>query len=191
MPTLEIEAPDDVIVSYIAPSGQVKSGQKLASLTSPNLDRMAASLVALQEHIDILLRPFNDGRLDQEIQALSQKAQALQDAFTALTQIEGDVSQSYALGLTDQVHVDQAKQSMLQAQSAKIDADIASSHAQQKKVDLFDKITSAKNRLQRENDYLTSMRGLLQVSAQRSGDFEGVAGQGSFVRKGKLIGTLK
>jgi hypothetical protein len=66
MAKFSIQAPDDVIVHTISAAGKIQAGHELATLSSPRLDSLKASLSTLREHIDIIERPYHDGRVDEE-----------------------------------------------------------------------------------------------------------------------------
>lgn len=74
--TVTIEAPDDVHVEQLlAAYGPVKAGDPLFKLKSFNLESMKAKIDLFRIHIEIMERPFNDGRVDAEIEHLKQKAE--------------------------------------------------------------------------------------------------------------------
>jgi len=75
MDTVTIEAPEDAFVLVIAPEGRIALGGQLIVLKSPKLEQHRSGLVALEEHLSYLERPFTDGRIDDEIAALAQKEQ--------------------------------------------------------------------------------------------------------------------
>jgi len=82
---LRVEAPDDVSVdAIISNNGPVKKGQQLMRLKSVNIDRAAIQIDLFKEHIDIMERPFKDGRIDDEIALLKQKSQLLSDIVDAV-----------------------------------------------------------------------------------------------------------
>ncbi|MCP1757774.1 hypothetical protein [Bradyrhizobium elkanii] len=80
MKNLAIEAPDDVQVETIdVLDGPIKKGQRLLVLKSFNLDRFAIHLALFKEHIDIIERPFLDGRVQAEIDELNEKVALLHE----------------------------------------------------------------------------------------------------------------
>jgi hypothetical protein len=62
-----IQSPFDAIVTYGANSGPVKSGDKLFELRSFELEHFDIQLAMHEQHLDILERPFKDGRVDDDI----------------------------------------------------------------------------------------------------------------------------
>jgi hypothetical protein len=60
-------------------NGPVAKGQELLRLKSLNVKRMEIHIALFKEHIDVMERPFKDGRIDQEIAMLKQKADILKD----------------------------------------------------------------------------------------------------------------
>jgi hypothetical protein len=80
--------------------------------------------------------------------------------------------------------------SQAQAETAYLDANVAASHAERKRDDLIDKITSAKNKLAREDTYVTTMQAAMSISSPSDGRFIGYVGVNSFVKKGQEIGDI-
>jgi hypothetical protein len=76
---IAVEAPDDVTVISIAPNGRVAKGQQIVELRSFNIEKFELHLSLLDQHIEILERPFLDGRVDAEIAQLKVKAQFADD----------------------------------------------------------------------------------------------------------------
>lgn len=192
MTQLSIEAPVDVFVSEVAKDGPILAGQKILTLESPTLDRLQSTLDSLQTHIAIIERPLLDGRLDSEITALTTKAQALQAVVTLTTDtiakatLEGKLGIGWTYRDFNDMQIAQ-----VQAKNAVVDANLAASHAAQKKIDLQDKIAAAKSKLIREQAYLMRMRKALIVEATSAGIFKAQAAVGSFLRKGKVIGEIE
>jgi hypothetical protein len=188
---LVIEAPDDVFVREITLDGHVRSGQPLALLESPNLDRQRSALLALQEHIAIIERPFRDGRIDEEITTLNTKARSLKDAADFADE---NVRIAEARHKAGTVHLDvlnTAKISSVQATSAYLDAILSASHAERKKIDLVDKLTSAKNKLSREVTYIDTMKIGLTILFSFNGTFKARVAANAFLKKGQIIGELE
>ena len=80
-----IEAPDDIyIVSISAADGAVKAGQTLMILGSFSVERIENQLALFEEHINIMERPFKDGRIDEEIQMLKNKLSFLLEINAAM-----------------------------------------------------------------------------------------------------------
>jgi hypothetical protein len=169
MESVTIEAPDDVLIVQIAAQGNVTKGQQLVALTSPRLKLERSRLIALEEHLSFLERPFNDGRIDEEIAKLADKAKLLAQAADAQIMRRDEIKaivDSGSMGSLPTLEEENVK--MFQALNSKIDADLASSHAERKKTDLLDKITSAKNKLARDRTYLDEMEKTLTVSAREA-----------------------
>lgn len=79
-----IEAPDDVSIESVAvQNGPVKKGDQLLRLKSFHLERMEINVALFKEHIDIMERPFKDGRIDQEIAILKQKSDLLNEIMAS------------------------------------------------------------------------------------------------------------
>lgn len=75
--SIPIEAPDDVHVATMpVPAGKVSKGQTLFTLTSFATQRFQVQLDLFTQQIAIIEAPFNDGRIDAEINLIKQKAQA-------------------------------------------------------------------------------------------------------------------
>jgi hypothetical protein len=197
MGTIVFEAPDDVFVQEIAANEQVAKGDKLIVFRSPGLDRLHASLESLLEHIAIIERPLKDGRVDEEIKTLNQKAPILKEASeaadAALVVVKnfpphdpgappGDLDGLRALR--------DAQITAAQAQCAYLDAELSASHAERKKLDLLDKIASAKNKLAREQDYLSAMAAGLTILSPNAGQFTGHVSPGAFLKKGQVAGEV-
>ncbi len=70
--TLLIEAPEDVQVVSVT-GGHTKKGQQLVILKSFHIEMMEIQLDLFKQHVAIMERPFNDGRIDAEIALLIQK----------------------------------------------------------------------------------------------------------------------
>jgi hypothetical protein len=190
MDTLTVEAPEDSFIVSIAPDGRVAAAQKLVVLKSPKLEQYGSSLLALEEHLSFMERPFTDGRIDEEIAALAQKEHLLADAVTAQTQARDTIQLRVSLGQATLDELDNAQIKLLQSQNAQIDAHLASSHAILKKIDLQDKINTAKNKIARDKLYLDAMNGSLHISSGIAGTFFPNAVAGSFVRKGHVLGKI-
>jgi len=77
--SLGIEAPDDVQVLYIEADGPITQGQKLFELKSFHVDALALQIDLFRKHVEILERPFNDGRIEEEKKLLHAKADLLKE----------------------------------------------------------------------------------------------------------------
>jgi hypothetical protein len=190
MESIGIEAPEDSIVIQIAPEGRVAVNQRLIVLKSPRLEQHRSSLLALEEHLSYLERPFNDGRIDEEIAALAQKEQFLADAVTLQEKILDFAQLQFKSGQTSIDTPENAEVKLIQSRNARTDAHLASSHAARKKVDLQDKITTAKNKIGRDKQFLDTMDKSLTISSSVSGTFYPNTLVNYFVRKGHLLGKI-
>src|SRR5258708_39513910 len=83
--TILVEAPDDVsIEEVLVRNGPIKRGQQLLRLKSFHVERMQIHIALFKEHIDIMERPFQDGRIDQEIAILKQRPDVLNEIVNKL-----------------------------------------------------------------------------------------------------------
>lgn len=79
-----IEAPDDIHVEQIAARpGRVKKGDLLFKLRSFAVETMQIKIELFKQHIEIMERPFKDGRIDREIEHLKKKAELQADTMQA------------------------------------------------------------------------------------------------------------
>jgi biotin carboxyl carrier protein len=77
---LRIEAPADVrVVSMPAASGSVSKGQPLFMLAAFSVERFEIQLSLFSRQIEIMTKPFQDGRVDAEIGLIKAKAQLLKE----------------------------------------------------------------------------------------------------------------
>jgi phage terminase Nu1 subunit (DNA packaging protein) len=190
MGKIMVRAPDDALVASIVPDGQVAVGQKIIQLQSPHLDRLQSSIVALQEHIAIIERPINDGRLAEEMATMVDKASSLKNAVEFANKVVQLVEDGVPVGQYTAEDLNQAKIRAIQAETAYLDANLAASHAERKQNDLIDKITSAKNKLSREQIYVTAMQAAMSITSHVDGNFIGYIGVNFFVKKGQEIGEI-
>lgn len=190
MDTVLIEAPEDAFIVSVVPEGRVAVAQKLIELKSPKLEKDRSQLVALEEHLTYIERPFKDGRIDQEIAALGQKEKALSEAVVWQQKVVDAADAQVSIGHQVLGYLGEAKVKMIEAQNSQIDAQLASSHAVQKKVDLLDKIATARNKIARDHQYLNAMDKALTINSGVNGTFYAVVVVGSFVRKGHTLGKI-
>jgi hypothetical protein len=190
MDTVIVEAPEDSFIVHIAPEGRVAENQQLIALKSPKLEQQRSSLLALEEHLSFLERPFTDGRIDEEIAALVQKEQLLSNAVTNQTQVRDIIQGRVDTGHATLDELENAQIKVIQSQNSQIDAHLASSHAARKKVDMQDKIVTAKNKIDRDKQYLDEMGKALTIISGVTGTFYPNAFAGAFVRKGHVLGKI-
>jgi hypothetical protein len=187
-----IQAPDDVIVNTISAAGQVQAGRELATLSSPRLDSLRASLTTLRQHIGIIERPYHDGRVDEEIQSINDKVKLLSQTINYYTgDIEQQLKDNIKVGEKNQVDWDEHMIKVYEVQSAMIDAQLSASQATRKKDDLLDKINSAKGRLSKEEVFLDGVTKALTITSPETGVFSPATAVGLFLKKGTSIGDLE
>jgi hypothetical protein len=189
--SLRIEAPDDVFIDQVlAGDGPVKPKKPLLVLRSPRLDRLIARVAAFQQHIEIAERPFHDGRVDEEVQALVQKSEFLQRALEWSEEALQVANDKFRAGEIFQVDVDKAQVDVLRAGSAHIDAKIASDHAPKKHRDMIDKLNATKESLRQHQAFLQVMKSAMTISSPVKGQFKALVAPGWFVRRGHVLGEI-
>ncbi len=158
MQVLSIEAPEDVFIKSVAAPGPIKRGSVIVEFRSPLLDRMAASLQAMIDHVTVLERPFKDGRLDQEIKMYHEKESALKDACDQTEKARATIQDEVYLG-NGATQLDLAEASALaaQAKASWLEAQISASQAERKRDDLQEQIDIAKRKLTREQQFIRTM----------------------------------
>jgi hypothetical protein len=148
--------------------------------------------VALEEHLSFLERPFTDGRIDQEIAALAQKAAIMSDAVSAQAELRRIIAIQVSQGQNTHANLYAEDIKLIQVTNAKLDADLASSHAERKKIDLQDKLASASSKIVRDRDFLNAMDNALTIrSTINNGTFHPATIVNSFVRKGHVLGRIE
>jgi len=189
--SLRLEAPGDAFIDQVlAVNGPVRQRQQLLLLQSPLLDRLLSRISTYEEHIAITLRPFKDGRVDEEIRAIKVKHDALQDAVTLCQQIFKDQQDRLNVGQVTPVDVAAAHKDLLSAQSALADATVALNQAPAKKVDMIDKMKLASDTLSVHKKYLDAMKNAMTIYSPVSGEFKVYVGVGLFVKKGHILGEI-
>ena len=190
MAVIHIEAPEDSFLDELAPSGPVAAGQRIAVFRSPVLERLDASLKAMQTHIEILGRPFTDGRIDEEIQMYNDKVAALTEALTENQKEQAIISDEVMTGAVARLELVKCNSAIATAKSTLLDAQITASQAVRKKNDLQEQINVASFKLQREAAFLQEMAASLSVNSPTIATFEPAVLLNSFLRKGHVVGTL-
>jgi hypothetical protein len=190
--TVSFEAPDDVFVNdVIVKYGHVNKGDSLVALHSPSLERQLARLSMHYEHLSIAERPFNDGRLDEEMAVLRAKAQNLQDAKTSTDQILAETENEYRAGTRAASDWNNARVAAYSATSAYLDAKMAADQAPKKRLDMIDKIRATRNTMDIHKSSLQAFAAGMTIVAPEGGTFRLVAALGSFVQKGDIICELR
>jgi len=147
-------------------------------------------LIAMEQHLGFLERPFADGRIDDEIAALAEKEKNLVQQVS-LQQQNYDIEQEkYQQGGTSELAVFTARIPLTQTQAAQLDAQLASSQAKQKKTDMLANIASAKAKIAADKACLAELMNGLTVIARANGTFYPNVGVNSFVRKGDVLGSI-
>lgn len=188
---LAVNAPDNVILLSLSAAGSVTEGQQLARLRCPRLERLASSLTAMETHIEIIERPFHDGRLDEEIDGMNDKIALLVDVVEKYESQLSMVEAEYEAGAKTLEDLNTANIMLFQAKAAAIDGRLSASQATRKKDDLFDKINTAKLNLRRERAFLETMVANLTITSPVSGSFEPNVATGHFVKLGDPIGEIE
>lgn len=185
-------APDDVVVEEIlVEDGYVKSGNRLARLSSLQATRFRARLESLQSLVDIYARPFTDGRITQMLETIKAEAIAADVELTARAAYLTTIKQRFEVGTASYTEVQDATSSYELARSKKLSADIQLAHEPQKTKDSTDKLTLARKHLELEQQFLTKFEELLTLRAPKDGYFTMEVGVNSFVKKGDKIGVLR
>ncbi len=188
---LTCAAPYDVtVISLLVINGRVKSGQTLATLSSVQLDRYRARLVAYQEMLSIEAKPFGDGRVDAHLKLVQDEATAAQAAF--------DIAQSDAISVKEQL-----EQHIVGAQDyAAVAIELEDRRAElatiQNEVvqlpkniqDAKDRLASARQQIEAEQKSLDALAKMLTLMAPSDGLFVATVGVGGFVKRGDPIGVL-
>jgi hypothetical protein len=105
-PSIDVEAPDDVfVVATPGKAGPVKIGDLIFQLKSYRLVQWQSRLTLISKQLEILERPFNDGRINEEITLLKTKADNLKNIRDIAAQRLADADLSIKLGLRNK-HVD-------------------------------------------------------------------------------------
>src|SRR5262249_1533922 len=138
-------------------------------ISAPSIDRRRGHLEALELHVEIIERPFKDGRLDEEIKALQDKVGLLEEAIKGQTEIYESVKAQYQVGARLIYELNEAQVALYQAQCALIDGRISVSQASRKKDDLSDKVEGAKLSLKQERAILEQAEKALSISAPIAG----------------------
>ena len=189
--SLRIEAPHDVFIDHIlARDGLVKPKKALLVLCSPQLDRLIARVAAFQQHIEIAERPFHDGRVDEEVQALVQKSEYLKRALDWSEEALQSAYDRFRAGEIPQVDLDKAQVDVLHAGSAHRDAKIAADHAPKKHQDMIDKLNATKESLRQHQEFLQIMKSAMTISSPVEGQFKVLVAPGWFVRRGHVLGEI-
>ena len=189
---IRMEAPDDVFVDQVlVRAGPVTVDQKLLILRSPKIDRLLARSAAFQSQIEIAERPFHDGRLDEEIQALVQKSQYLKSAVDWTKEALTYAQQQFTIGQITLVDRDGAQLRVQRADSAYTDAKLAADHAPKKQQDMLDKLASMKEALRNHQTFLETMKSSLTITSPLAGDLQLFVGPNCFVKKGHSLGVIE
>jgi DNA repair exonuclease SbcCD ATPase subunit len=186
-----LEAPDDVFVQELAPDGTVQVNQVLMTLRSPNLERFQSRLTMLQKHMEIVERPLNDGRIDEAIKSLKDKAAALEAAKAAMDEEVAGTQWKYNHGeIADKLQVNDVV--IKSASDVNIYADIIlqASQADKNLQDMKERLEAAKDHLMRDVEFLDKMQKSMTIVATAQGEFTGHVMIGSFARKGHILGVL-
>jgi hypothetical protein len=189
--TFSIEAPDDVSIEVVSVlNGPVTKGQQLLRLKSFNVERMEIHIALFKEHIDVMERPFKDGRIDQEIAMLKQKAGILKDTVdwagykAAYAKLKVDDG-SYAKDVwhTAQIDLNKAKVDLLAAQ-------LAADQAEKRRDDTLAKIQVAKDKLALHEKMLDDLRASMIVISSADGHYKSHVETNVFVKKGHVLGEF-
>lgn len=259
-PAINIEAPDDVFVVAVHGAGNiVKAGDLILELKSYRLTQWQSRLSMYAKQVEILERPFHDGRVDDEIKLLKAKANNLKNirdiAASRLATADSQVKlglrlkssshylelinvsstttgsssgktgtqESSSTGVTQSGSTSTSTEastsnssstttdsSTTKAQAANpqymtyedistsasqtdndyLDAQTAAGQADRKRQDALDKIALTKEKLSEQQQILNNLLDAMQVAASTDGTFEQVAGVGSFIKKGHLLGRI-
>lgn len=97
---IDIEAPDDVfVVGVSSQNGPVKRGDLLLTLKSYRLLQMQNHVSLVSDYIAITERPFDDGRIDAEIQRLKDAADALKEISDIAQSRVDQIVEAYKMGV--------------------------------------------------------------------------------------------
>jgi hypothetical protein len=135
-------------------------------------------------------RPFHDGRVDEEVQALVQKADYLKRALQWSEYALQIANDKLRTGEFTQIDVDKAQVDVLHAGSAHIDAKIAAEHAPKKHRDMIDKLDATKQSLRQHQTFLQIMKSAMTIPSPVQGEFRVLVASGSFVRRGHVLGEI-
>lgn len=154
------------------------------------LERLQLRVAEFQHHIEVVDRPFHDGRVDDEINILHAKADILKHAKADADALVASMQDRLRVGEITDVDLLNVQIKAASAASAFLDADLASRHAERKRNDMADKLSITRNTLRYEQTYLSMIANSLTIISQISGTFVVAVARGSFVRRGHILGTI-
>jgi hypothetical protein len=194
--TLICAAPDDVTVSSLKViSGDVKTGQPIAMLSSSRIDRFKTQLHAANEDLEVQKRFFSEGRKDALEAILKKEFESASDALTEAKRADMVKNEKFLLGL-----ISRPERLLVIDDKASAEAQLASSTLDKEQFpnkvkDLQDRIANTAKRLKTEENILEELVGQLSFAAPAipegsKGVFVASVGKGGFVQCGDPIGVI-
>jgi multidrug resistance efflux pump len=186
-----IQAPFDVIVTKVTPSGLVKSGQPLVELRAFELDHWDVQLSLHSQHLDIVERPFRDGRVDNDIELIQKTMKLRKDEFdVAQNAFRNGGLDPYNLGTVQSPELRQAQAALEDAERRYLSAKLEADQADQRKKDSLDKIALGRSKLDQQKRLLDEMRKALIIAAPWDGTFNSLTAVGFASKKGHTLGEF-
>ncbi len=186
----ELEAPDDVYVTTVAPDGKVEANAVLLVLESPMLRYWRLSIDAEKNQTDVTEQKYLNGRADEQPRMLEAKAADLSAASKASRdRVAWYASHTAAIG-SYEPDSSQAIRDSKTDDSASVEAASNAKQEVLRQKEEKQKIAGQREKIRAENELYAQLIGHLTVTAVASGTFTSAVVRGSFVKKGHVLGRI-
>jgi hypothetical protein len=164
--------------------------ERSASALYAHIERMEINISLFREHIAILERPFNDGRIDKEIEMVKNKAEMLNEIVNTTDKLLTYSREDYSLGKGSRDDLDAAINALGKAKVDFMAAKLTADQVDGRRDDASAKIQLAKDKLSSHEKILNDLRAAMLVHASIDGNFKSHVAPSFFVKRGHILGEL-
>jgi hypothetical protein len=147
--------------------------------------------LGLKGHLEIASRPFNDGRVEEQIKVIKEKVSIAESGQVAAKQSLGYWQHRIQIGTAPNEEVYQAQKALAPMASSYEDAILAADKIELHVKDARDRLRLSQEQLEREQAFLEDMTKRMTVASAVAGSFFAHVLEGAFVRKGHLLGEIE
>ena len=185
-----IQAPFHVVVLEIAKAGSVASGQQLFRLGCFETEHWESQIELHEQHLEILERPFKDGRVDANITLIKGEYRLVSDEWEKSEHAFAEFLEGRKLGRGSSSDEDSARVTRDELYRKLISLKLEAEHADQKKQDSIDKLALGRQKLRRQRQLLEDAKKLLIIASPVAGKFVPRIGVGLSSKKGHVLGEI-
>jgi flagellar biosynthesis GTPase FlhF len=186
----ELEAPDDVYVTYVAQDGQREANSVLLVLESPMLKYWRLSIDSEKNQVDVTEQKYINGRADEQRRMLEAKTTALSAASKASHDRAVSLAAHAEAGTDTEGDAKQALRDANADESAAVEVASNAKQEMLRQKEEKQKIAKQREKIMAENELYSEMMAHLTVKTVASGTFKSFVVLGSFVKKGHLLGKI-